>query len=119
LAAIDKPVGDILRDKDALAPLQELQSAVLSLLEEPRGIGRPNETGDLWEVVNCLARAWRKATGKPFTSRWLRRGFEPLSDGCRFVHAIVAHIDADRLSQLPTVTRNVIEEHNMRKRGGF
>jgi hypothetical protein len=81
----------------------------------PCSPGKPSKTRDLRAAVEHLVEFWMRATGKPFTQDW-HRGC-PLTPGTTLVYKVIEFIDPERLKELPTVTKRIVQEH--RKSGNY
>jgi hypothetical protein len=90
--------------------LHELEHIAIRLpdkVKRRRGNPRGANAKDLRRMVSWLAERWTELTSKPFKNLWTDHGSEPVTNATQFVHQIVMFIDAVRLPELPTVTKNV------------
>lgn len=119
LAKIDRPLAlviDVIERQRALVASifgNKRQKALVADLRSlhrlatwKRPSGRPGQSSDLYAVVVVLAAYWVNTTGKRFTRDW--HGSSPLTPAMIFVHTAIAFIDAGRLPELPTITKEVV-----------
>jgi hypothetical protein len=66
---------------------------------------------NLHQLVDRLADIWETFTEREFTQGWHKEKGEskPISNGARFVHAVVKVVDPERLKSVPDVTEQVVK----------
>jgi len=90
-----------------LVGLRKIARRVPAPASAKRDRGKPPKSGDFEKIVELLAIYWKQTTGKPITRNWYRH--EPANAAMRFIHTAIGFIDADRLNELPHVTRTIVE----------
>jgi hypothetical protein len=107
----DDPGLAIARYETLIGDLEKIADRAKTSAPQKAAAKRPADVC-LRLLVGDLANVWRCATGQDFTQNW--HGCEPVSLGARFLHAVVAFADPEKLPALREAQRWII---GARRRG--